>query len=312
MTKLQYESLLNICMQSDHHYLLNSPVAFSKKLHIYLYFVGNNPYNTEMVDRFGVGSPLTYVLEVANLLNESLYNNFVKWPDLTEKVAIKQQFEQYCGFKNIIGCIDGTHVGISGIGKFRNGYTTRKSVYAINVTFVCDYNKQIRYSIIGCPGAYHDNRVFELCDLHNNESQYFDGNDVMLGDSAYKGSNNVVVPYTSPSVKENVSFNYLHAKARVKVENTIGLNKGKFKVMGTQIRIKSIRKIVIIIKSITVVHNFIIQYSLRNNTEDVWEEDELHENDLQVVEQYPEHAAINYRFNVSAFERKEIMKRTNE
>ena len=197
----------------------------------------------------------------------------VQWPEISTKVNIKRDFEAFTGFQNIIGAVDGTHVVIEGIGKFRNGYKTRKCTYAINVTVVCDFNQKILFAAVGAPGSYHDNRVFEYTTLNNNTERHFEGEDVILGDSAYIESCTMAVPYINPSLPANVSFNYLHARGRVKVENTVGLLKCKYKIKGTTMRQKRLFTIVELVKSIICVHNFIVNYNQDNNIDDSQEDE---------------------------------------
>ena len=58
----------------------------------------------------------------------------------------------------------------------------------------------------------------------------------------------MVVPYIRPITEANVTFNYLHARGRVKVENTIGLVKGKFKIIGTTMCQKKLPKVIVLVK----------------------------------------------------------------
>ena len=312
MVPSQYEELLLLFQRVVPVQSLKSKLPIRQQLHMYLYCVGNNPYATEMADQFAFSSPLNVVYNVAELINEHLYCELVKWPSEHEKSIIKQDFESFTGFKNIIGAVDGTHVVIGGIGKFRAGYTTRKCMYAINVTIVCDFYKHILFAAVGCPGAYHDNRVFEYTDLFLNPGNYFKQRDIILGDSAYRASNQMVVPYISPVESSNISFNYLHARGRVKVENTIGLWKGKFKINGTAMRQKKLINVVVLVKSTIPIHNFIIKYNRSNDIEDETADDEHSENTNQSeIEQLTQHRSLNARVSLNAHNRREQMKNTN-
>ncbi len=139
-SRQQFNHLLSILIDTNSDLLNIGNVPIEKKLHLYLYFTGNNAYITEIDDRFAMSDPMKTIKQMVEILNEKLYNLHVQWPNSVEKASIKQQFENKVGFKNIIGCIDGTHCQIGGIGKFRTAYTTRKCVYAMNLTLICTFD----------------------------------------------------------------------------------------------------------------------------------------------------------------------------
>ena len=122
----------------------------------------------------------------------------------------------------------------------------------------------------------------------------------------------MVVPYIRPITEANVTFNYLHARGRVKVENTIGLVKGKFKIIGTTMRQKKLHNVIVLVKSTFSVHNFIIKYNQSNNIEDIALAEEDAENtNLQDVETLAQHRPLNVRVPLNAHNRRELMKNTN-
>ena len=162
------------------------------------------------------------------------------------------------GLDNIMGCIDGTHIEIQGIGQYRCAYTTRKLIYAINTTIVCDSYKRIRFASVGCPGAYNDCRVFDYTPFALNSEAILGVNSVLLGDSAYTLTKHMVVPYSTPNSVQK-AFNYIHAKTRVTVENAFGLLKGKWKICASKVRIKrSVVDTVAPIRASIVLHNVCI------------------------------------------------------
>ena len=131
----------------------------------------------------------------------------------------------------------------------------------------------------------------------------------LLGDSAYKATNWLVVPYVSANNNELKSFNYKHASIRVKVENTIGKLKAIFKLLGTKMRTRDILEITVLIKSILPVYNILVQYNVDhyiNDNEPI--EEDFTPNSI--------HAPATHRprtgMTISAHERREIMRLTLE
>jgi len=210
MSTEQFDFVLREVMAITSTHEPFSQVPIKKMLHMYLYQVGNNAYLAEMDDRFACASPQKFTKYIATVLAGPLYKKFVRWPDAEEKERIKLQWEDFTGFKNIIGAVDGTHIQILGNGKYKAGYTSRKCVYAVNLTVVCDFNLRILYASIGCPGSYHDNRVWKYTPIFKKPQHFFDGYDVLLGDSAYTDSQYLISPYRVPSAtdREKITFNY--------------------------------------------------------------------------------------------------------
>lgn len=74
-------------------------------------------------------------------------HHLVKFPqDLQRITAIKNSFYAYCGIPGIRGCIDCTHVGLSGnflkLGDLalpRLTFLNRKNVFSLNVQIVSFY-----------------------------------------------------------------------------------------------------------------------------------------------------------------------------
>ena len=95
---------------TDDVQIYSGPAPIEKRIHIYLYYIGNNAYSTEISDKFAVSSPMTYVYQIANIINKCLYKRLVQWPINERKVQGKLQFEDFSGYKIILGAIDGTHV----------------------------------------------------------------------------------------------------------------------------------------------------------------------------------------------------------
>ena len=250
MTGVQFDFVLNnveIAIANDEvlqQQILRTGVPLQKQLHVYLYYIGHNAYLAEIDDRFALASPAKFAKNIATILCGKLYREWVRWPNESEKTRIKALWQDFTGFKNVIGAVDWTHIQILGNGKYKAGYTSRKCVYAINLTIVCDFELRILYASIGCPGSYHDKRVCKYTPVFKRPGQYFNGHDVLLGDSAYTDGQYLVSPYrmTDRSNRIKATFNHWHARGRVKVENTIGLIKSKNKFHNNIGKISIIRR----------------------------------------------------------------------
>lgn len=256
MTREQYEVVKTNILSSEDKNLCKGELSLDKRIHLTLYYLGHNAEIVEMSDRFNmsVGSVFKYINQMTTIIAD-LFQKTVRWATNEEKEVIKNGFRSMGGLDNCIGAIDGSHINIAGVGEYRTAYTTRKLCYAMNITVVSDHRKCIRFAIVGAPGSYNDTRVFNYAPFATEDGDFFNGLDVLFGDSAYTLTNRMIVPYGNPNAQE-MQFNYLHSKMRVIVENCFGLLKGKWKIMGTTIRYKKdITKASQISKACIVLHN---------------------------------------------------------
>ena len=255
----QYQVLKDKILNINHIYLSKGLVPISKRIHLVLYFLGHNAEVMEMSDRFnlGVGTVQKYTTQMVEVLS-AMFTHEIKWPNQNCKSQIIAGFRRMGGINNCVGAIDGTHINIQGVGEYRAAYTTRKLSYAINLTVISDCSKRICYAIVGAPGSYNDSRVFSYTPFAEDENTYLVNDEVLFGDSGYTLTDTMIMPYSNPN-EQQMSFNYLHSKMRVIVENCFGLLKGKWKILGTTIRFKKlIKKVVDITRACMVLHNICI------------------------------------------------------
>ena len=95
------------------------------------------------------------------------------------------------------------------------------------------------------------------------------------------------------------------------MEKTIGLLKCEFKLCGSIFRVKSISRNVLFVNSCIPVHNKLIYYNKRNNSnndaiDDVMIYDEF-ASDYVEMNSLPQHSAIRTALNITALNRRERM-----
>ena len=142
-------------------------------------------------------------------------------------------------------------------------YYSRKGFYALNMLIVCDYMARVTYYQVGWPGSVHDNRVWRTCKMGRRSSDYFLPHEYLLTDSAFTPSQHIVPAFKStrgqPIPSNNLNFNTLLAKPRIKSEHCISLLKGRFPwLRNIRIRIrgrKDLRRIVEHVRACVVLHN---------------------------------------------------------
>lgn len=181
---------------------------------------------------FGIGDGGTVDIMTKRVFGaiSDLEPEFLYWPNQFEKEQIiAATFDE---MPHCIGYIDGTEIKLAEKPCWDpDSYYSRKQNFSIKVQAVCDYRLKIRHVFIGFPGSVHDSRVFTNSALFLNPSKYFQNEEWLAGDSAYKLSTTIITPFRKNSTElESVKnrFNLLHSMYRVRIEHCFGILKERF------------------------------------------------------------------------------------
>ncbi|GES94172.1 putative nuclease HARBI1 [Rhizophagus clarus] len=157
---------------------------------------------------------------------------FVQWPKNNNRATVHAGFQAIRGFQNVIGAIDGTHFILNEVpAQDPTAFFTRKKRYVIHCQGIVDFKGIFINYIIGWPESVHDARVYANSDFFLNKAKYIEGDDYVLGDSAYPISPFLIIPFKNPSNHRQRQFNFIHSKHRVVVENAFGRLKARFKAL---------------------------------------------------------------------------------
>lgn len=108
------------------------------------------------------GSIYNYTYRCIFAIITRLEKRFVRWPNPTEREAIKQEIGKKSFFKDCVGFMDGTYIPLAYAPlSQKEDYYCRKYFYAFNTLLISDHRKQIMYMHHGWCGATHDTRVFK-------------------------------------------------------------------------------------------------------------------------------------------------------
>ncbi|CAC5426814.1 HARBI1 [Mytilus coruscus] len=129
---------------------------------------------------------------------------YIKWPTEEQKNVNKHAFYDKAGFRNIIGCIDGTHVHIQAPTEDEPAYVNRKDFHSVNVQVICDHQGTINNKInanVKWPGSAHDAHVFRTSAIGRHLENNYQGIEqgLLLGDSGYPCRPFLLTPYRQPA-----------------------------------------------------------------------------------------------------------------
>lgn len=160
----------------------------------------------------------------------------------------------------MLGCIDGTFIKVrTPAHKIKSTYVNRHDIPSMTLQGICDARKRFVDVFSGIPSKIHDARVLKLSDVYEALPGICEGNKYhILGDAAYPTREWLIVPYKDyGNLSEKQMFNKKFCATRVKIENTFGLLKGRFRQL-IEIDMHSVDKISKFIISCCVLHNLCI------------------------------------------------------
>jgi hypothetical protein len=218
-------------------YCPKAPVI--NQLLVFLYVlgaVGSDANYKKVASRFKISHGLVqiFVERCTRALISRFQSEVISWPDVIEQKVISKRFQEKYGFANCIGIMDGTVFPLAfKPTDYGEEYWYRKGGYCLHCLILCDDEMRILDYLVGWPGSVHDNQVWSTTDQYLLYQDFFSRLQYILADSAFTTSVHVVSAFkrlrgvhTLP--EDQLLFNTLLAKARIKIEHCIGLLKTCF------------------------------------------------------------------------------------
>jgi len=152
----------------------------------------------------------------------------------------------------------GTYINILKPHDQPDVWIDRKGHHSLNCAAVVDGQRRFIAAALGCPGSFHDGRVYRVSELDEKISSLPDDFHV-IGDSAYGLQTHLIVPYRDNNnlTQQQLTFNYKHSSNRMVVENCFGIMKMKFPRVQSKLLVHSWNRAVAIVMCCMQLHNFI-------------------------------------------------------
>jgi len=91
----------------------------------------------------------------------SRLSEFIHFPRTAEEInTTKTNFYKIKKFPNVIGVIDGTHIGIKSPSVNERAYVNRKQIHSINVQVISDSEYRFMDVVAKWPGSAHDSFIW--------------------------------------------------------------------------------------------------------------------------------------------------------
>ncbi|XP_063809883.1 putative nuclease HARBI1 [Pseudophryne corroboree] len=158
---------------------------------------------------------------------------FIAMPlDVGALDVVKRQFaEGGSRFPHVIGVVDGTHVAIQPPKHNEEIYRNRKLFHSLNVMVVCGPSLQILSLNAKFTGSSHDAYVIRQSGIWQRLRSSQRPDMWLLGDRGYPCTPWLMTPYRNPRPGPQMAFNSALTATRQLVERTIGVLKGRFRVL---------------------------------------------------------------------------------
>lgn len=145
-------------------------ISVEVRVAVTLWFLARGGYYHQVAEQFGIGkSTVCDILDdTCDAIWSVLGDRYVRFPasyDECKRAARDWQMLHGLRMPNIVGAIDGTHIGIRKPAFSGTAYWNRKRFYSFNCQAVCDARGRFIDWESGAPGSYHDGRVFRQSTL---------------------------------------------------------------------------------------------------------------------------------------------------
>lgn len=221
--------------------------VFTKRLLMTLWFLGTGCTYKTLSAQFGCDVDYRTLLvdEIA-----AMADVFVQWPRGDDAIAVANEFSrlrsrnsyQYAGFDRCLGAIDGSFIKVlRPMASVWNAqvYNTYKKYYAITLLAVALPDHQITYAHVGTPGSRADVWILKSSSLYRNTCAFIPHGFYLLGDSGFQLLVWLMIGFANATLagargarqKLMNMFNAAQQSARVVVENTFGILKGRFRIL---------------------------------------------------------------------------------
>ncbi|XP_042036734.1 protein ANTAGONIST OF LIKE HETEROCHROMATIN PROTEIN 1-like [Salvia splendens] len=159
--------------------------------------------------KFGLGISTCHklVLEVCSAIRNVLMPKYLRWPEESDLVKMKHEFESISAIPNVVGAMYTTHIPIiapkiSVAAYFNRRHTERnqKTSYSITVQGVVDHRGVFSDVCIGYPGSMADDQVLEKSTLFQRANAGFYQGSWIMGGAGYPLTDWVLAPYTQQNL----------------------------------------------------------------------------------------------------------------
>ncbi|XP_041785728.1 uncharacterized protein LOC121601009 [Anopheles merus] len=235
---------------------MRDAITTQERLLILLHYLATGHTFSSLQFLFRVSrSSISRIVKETSLCLNKVLRSYLKLPSTKQQwLEVSQRFEQRWNFPHAIGAMDGKHVKIRAPAHSGSDYYNYKNFFSIVLLVIVDADYNFLFADAGGKGGIsgggilRNSRLFQklenkLLNIPDPEPlrvpyrvpvPYF-----LLGDKAFAYTDYCIRPFGgihSPGSYQRI-FNYRHSRARMPVENALGIVTNKFEVLSGPIRL---------------------------------------------------------------------------
>ncbi|XP_025202211.1 protein ALP1-like [Melanaphis sacchari] len=188
------------------------------------------------------------IAETTKIFWEKLNKDWMQKPNKAQWKRISQRFKSLWNLSNCIGSLDGKHIRIEKLPNTDSSNLNYKAYHSIVLLGCSDADGFFTMIETGYAGRNDDAGIFRASSM-----KYW-----LTRDEAFPLSTYLMRPYPRQNLN-NVKrvFNCRIGRGRKTIECTFGMMTEKFKMLSAAIRCHNVDKVIDIIKSCCILHNFV-------------------------------------------------------
>ncbi|XP_065356203.1 putative nuclease HARBI1 [Calliphora vicina] len=207
-----------------------------------------------------------YVDNCVKELEDKLCPSFINF-DPENSYECMDAFMKKYKIPGVIGCVIGTHFGLQRPASNEHMFFNRKGFHSLNSMVICDHEHKILSINSKYGGAAHNAFVWKHSEERNLLSELYNNNVKnvwLLGDSGYPLEPWCITLYRNPPEGSlEAHFNDVHSKGRCIIERTIGILKGRWKILSNNKRSRySPEKMAAFGNVCAALHNVCIKFNV--------------------------------------------------
>ncbi|KAL9242106.1 hypothetical protein vseg_016140 [Gypsophila vaccaria] len=287
--------------------MLRAAIPVRQRVAVCIWRLASGEPLRHVSERFGLGISTCHklILEVCSAIKTSLMPKFLQWPDESELVRVKKEFQSISGVPNVGGSMYTTHIPIIApkvnVGAYFNKLHTErnhKTSYSITVQGVVDPKGVLTDVCIGWPGSMPDCQVLEKSALFQRADRGLLNNVWMVGGSSYPLMDWVLVPYPHSNLTwTQHTFNDKIEDVQKIAKEAFSRLKGRWGCLRKRTEVK-LQDLPIVLGACCVLHNICEKMNEPMDPEpeeafEVFDDDMVPENPIRSV------AAVQHRDHIA-------------
>ncbi|XP_071953738.1 uncharacterized protein [Antedon mediterranea] len=227
---------------------MRTPITVEHRLAITLWRLATNIEYMSLSKLFGVGRSTVccIVHETCRAIEKHLMPKIIRFPENRELLNTVDEFNTKCGFPQVAGLVDCTHISIKTPKDSLEDYLNQNEFHSVVLQAVVDHRGMFIDTDVGQPGSLLEANVFSLSSLHRslsrgtlfnpNPTQLIEGETVPLllfGTSAYPLLPNLMKCYSDDEqmTEDQKHFNLQLSSTHANIQSVFGRLKGRWQIL---------------------------------------------------------------------------------